>query len=97
MYNMCDRCLSKPAQLCLECAEKISHTKRQTESAALSDIVMKELSFLGIVVPDGFKQHIEAGFVRQHSIDNTPCYGCGSQTENKISLCSTCKKDIWPE
>ena len=33
----------------------------------------------------------------QHTTDNTPCYGCGSQTENKIPLCDTCKKDIWPE
>lgn len=35
MYNMCDQCLSQPAQLCLECAEKISHTKERNDSAEL--------------------------------------------------------------
>ncbi len=25
------------------------------------------------------------------------CYSCGGKTDNKITLCATCEKDIWPD
>ena len=30
------------------------------------------------------------------NIQMVSCHSCGSKTENKISLCSTCENDIWP-
>lgn len=80
MYEMCDRCLKQPAQLCLECAEKISQPEEHSHSAELAAEWCERNSWNPDIIPDLAKE-----------IANT----CGKNNlESTKSLCVECPEGV---